>query len=63
MHLNKISSIWTLAHVAAELGEDEDWLFDSIDEMEPEDGAIRVYGQPLGEEPERLRAFGEVMLS
>ncbi|MBA3067006.1 MAG: hypothetical protein FP825_00820 [Hyphomonas sp.] len=50
MHLNKISSIWTLAHVAAELGEDEDWLFDSIDEMEPEDGAIRVYGQPLGKD-------------
>lgn len=43
MQLNKISAIWTLAHVAAELGEDEDWLFDIIDEMEPEDGVIRVY--------------------
>jgi hypothetical protein len=50
MHLNKISAIWTLAHVAAELGEDEDWLFDIIDEMEPEDGIIRVYGPPLGED-------------
>jgi hypothetical protein len=50
MQLNKISAIWTLAHVAAELGEDEDWLFDIIDEMEPEDGIIRVYGPPLGED-------------
>jgi hypothetical protein len=50
MHLNKISAIWTLAHVAAELGEDEDWLFDIIDEMEPEDGIIRVYGPQLGED-------------
>lgn len=33
---------WTLAHVAAELGEDEDWLFDIIGEMEPEDGVIWV---------------------
>ena len=50
MQLNKISAIWTLAHVAAELGEDEDWLFDIIDEMEPEDGIIRVYGPPLDED-------------
>ncbi len=50
MQLNKISAIWTLAHVAAELGEDEDWLFDIIDEMDPEDGIIRVYGPPLGED-------------
>jgi hypothetical protein len=50
VQLNKISAIWTLAHVAAELGEDEDWLFDIIDEMDPEDGIIRVYGPPLGED-------------
>jgi hypothetical protein len=50
MQLNKISAIWTLAHVAAELGEDEDWLFDIIGEMEPEDGVIWVYGPPLGED-------------
>jgi len=49
MQLNKISAIWILAHVAAELGEDEDWLFDIIGEMEPEDGVIWVYGPPLGE--------------
>lgn len=50
MQLNRISAIWTLAHVAAELGEDEDWLFDIIGEMEPEDGVIWVYGPPLGED-------------
>ena len=58
MHLNKISAIWTLAHVAAELGEDEDWLFDIIDEMEPEDGVIRVYGPPLGKDAVAFTAFG-----
>lgn len=31
-------------------GEDEDWLFDIIREMEPEDGVIWVYGPPLGED-------------
>jgi hypothetical protein len=50
MQLNKISAIWTLAHVAAELGEDEDWLFDIIGELEPEDDIIWVYGPPLGED-------------
>ena len=50
MQLNKVSAIWTIAHVAAELGEDEDWLFDIIREMEPEDGVIWVYGPPLGED-------------
>ncbi|MBA4228203.1 MAG: hypothetical protein C0456_16415 [Hyphomonas sp.] len=50
MQLNKISAIWTLAHVAAELGEDEDWLLDIIGEMETEDGVIRVYGPPLSED-------------
>jgi hypothetical protein len=50
MQLSKVSAIWTIAHVAAELGEDEDWLFDIIREMEPEDGVIWVYGPPLGED-------------
>ena len=59
MQLNKISAIWTLAHVAAELGEDEDWLFDIIGEMEPEDGVIWVYGPPLGEDGTiEFSAFG-----
>lgn len=28
MQLNRVSAIWTLARVAAELGGDEDWPFD-----------------------------------
>jgi len=44
MQLNKVSHVYTLARVAADLGEDEDTLFDLIDEMEPEDGLIWVYG-------------------
>jgi hypothetical protein len=50
MQLNKVSAIWTIAHVAAELGEDEDWLFDIMGEMETEDGVIWVYGPPLSED-------------
>ena len=34
--------------VAADLGEDEDWLPDVANEMEPEEGLIWVYG-PGGE--------------
>ena len=44
MQLNKVSNIFTLARVAAELGEDEDYLFNIIDGMEPEDGLIWVFG-------------------
>ena len=44
MQLNKIHSVRTLALVARELGEDEDWLSDLATEMEPEDGLIWVYG-------------------
>tara|TARA_R110001606_G_scaffold84783_1_gene192688 strand:- start:1745 stop:1966 length:222 start_codon:yes stop_codon:yes gene_type:complete len=50
MQLGKISSIRTIALVAKELGEDEDWLFDIAGKMEPEDGLIWVYsaGHPEG---------------
>ena len=41
LQLNKISSIRTLALVAKDLGEDEEWLFDIAD-MEPEDGLICI---------------------
>jgi len=44
MQLNKVTRVTTIARVAAELGEDEDWLSDLADEMEPEDGLIWVYG-------------------
>jgi hypothetical protein len=38
--LNKIYAIKTIALVAQEMGEDEQWLNEIIDEMEPEDGLI-----------------------
>ncbi len=44
MHVNKVSHVRTISHVAKELGENEDWLFDVASEMEPEDGLIWVYG-------------------
>lgn len=44
MQLNKVPHVFTIARVAAELGEDEDWLCTIAAEMEPEDGLIWVYG-------------------
>ncbi|MDA9405753.1 hypothetical protein [Bradyrhizobium sp. CCBAU 45384] len=41
-HVNKVHHVTTLAKVAKDLGEDEDWLF--ANEMEIEDGVIWVYG-------------------
>jgi hypothetical protein len=43
MQLNKVHSVRTLALVARDLDEDEDWLADIANEMEPEDGLIWVY--------------------
>jgi hypothetical protein len=42
--VNKVSHVFTLSHVAEMLGEDEDWLFEVAEEMEPEDGQIWVIG-------------------
>jgi hypothetical protein len=39
-----ISAVFTISHVAALLGEDEDWLFDLSINMFPEDGCLHVYG-------------------
>jgi hypothetical protein len=44
MQRNKVSTVFTLARVAADLGQDEDALFDIIVDMEPEDGLIWVHG-------------------
>jgi hypothetical protein len=44
VHINKVYRVTTIARVAAELGEDENWLCDIAGEMEPEDGLIWVYG-------------------
>jgi hypothetical protein len=43
MHINKVDHVKTISRVAKELGENEDWLFDVANEMEPEDGVIWVY--------------------
>ena len=44
MHVNKVSHVTTISRVAKDLGENEDWLFDVANEMEPEDGVIWAYG-------------------
>jgi len=48
MHVNKVHCVTTINRVAEKLGEDEDWLWDVANEMEPEDGCIWVYG--IGED-------------
>lgn len=48
MPVNKVSHVTTISQVAADLNENEDWLFDVAGEMEPEDGLIWVYG--IGED-------------
>jgi hypothetical protein len=44
MHVNKVHAVTTIARIAKDLGEDEDWLRDIANGMEPEDGLIWVYG-------------------
>ena len=41
---NKVHHVFTIARVAAMLGENEDWLWDVANEMDQEDGLIWVYG-------------------
>ena len=43
-HVNKVHHVTTIARVAKDLGEDEDWLHDVANEMDIEDGVIWVYG-------------------
>src|ERR1700689_4368943 len=47
-HVNKVSHVFTLGHVAEMLGEDEEWLFDVAEEMDTEDGQLWVVG--IGED-------------
>jgi hypothetical protein len=35
-----ITHVFTISRVAQMLGENEDWLFDVANEMEPEDGCL-----------------------
>ena len=44
MHVNKVYAVFTIDRVAKDLGEDEDWLWDVANGMEPEDGVIWVFG-------------------
>ena len=39
-----LSAVFTIARVAAMLGEDEDWLSDVALEMDPEAGRLTIYG-------------------
>jgi hypothetical protein len=39
-----ISAVFTISHVAALLGEDEEWLHELSIDMFPEDGCLHVYG-------------------
>jgi len=43
-HVNKVSHVFTISHVAEMLGEDEDWLWDVAEEMDTEDGQLWVVG-------------------
>ena len=43
-HVNKVHHVTTIAQVARDLGEDEDWLWDVASEMAIEDVVIWVYG-------------------
>ena len=43
-HVNKVSHVFTLSHVAEMLGEDEEWLFEVAEEMDTEDGQLWVVG-------------------
>ncbi len=44
MHVNKVYSVTTITRVAKDLGEDEEWLSDVANGMDPEDGLIWVFG-------------------
>jgi hypothetical protein len=44
MQVNKVHSVTTIGRVAKDLGEDEDWLWDVANGMNPEDGLISVFG-------------------
>ena len=43
-HVNKVSHVFTLGHVAEMLREDEKWLFEVAEEMDTEDGQLWVVG-------------------
>lgn len=42
--VNEVHHVTTIARVAEQLGEDENWLWDVANEMDLENGLIWVYG-------------------
>jgi len=52
-HVNKVSHVFTLSHVAEMLGEDEEWFHELSIDMFPEDGCLHVYNG--GHRLKRLR--------
>jgi len=43
-HINKVSHVFALSHVAEMLGENEESLFEVAEEMDTEDGQLWVVG-------------------
>lgn len=43
MHVNKFHAVFTMGRVVNDLGEDEDWLWDVANGMDPEDGVIGLW--------------------
>jgi hypothetical protein len=67
VHVNKVYRVTTIARVAAELGEDEDWFSDIAGEMEPEDGLIWVYApgdeETMPHQPHRYPSRSDRLIS
>jgi hypothetical protein len=57
VHVNKVRHVTTITRVAEDLGERGDWLQDIANEMEIEDGVIRIYG--VGDDA--IKAFTDVL--
>jgi hypothetical protein len=61
MHVNKVHRVTTIDRVAADLGEDVDFLFDAAMGLDTEDGVIWIYG-PGDNEVMAFTDFGIEML-
>ena len=61
MHVNKVHRVTTIDRVAADLGEDVDFLYDAAMGLDTEDGVIWVYG-PGDSEVLAFTDFGIEML-
>lgn len=42
-HVNRVNFVFTIGRVAKDLGEDEDWLWDVANGVDPVGGVISVY--------------------